>query len=255
MKKIISVLMLGACVAAAGCSSKEVKQPLYNPNFLSTLFSKDQLPGLPGKLDREIMQPAVQFAQDYDKEYKKLAEQYKEQNELRRQAAAVAEKYLPQAVKLQKEMPEPRDAIIEQYKQAKFAKQYLDNFVNLLDSTVKWPAADQKQQRILAGRIGGCQFNMRNALLGYDHEFKLLTAGKETYKFDLPTFKKIKKGMDYWQIAETFKMPGVHVKSSTVMVNKKPVRQDDWVWQYKSAFVFVTFQGGKAVSFRQDGLW
>lgn len=253
MRKIVLGLFTGICLFIIGCGNTEIKQPLYNPNIFSSLLNKDKLTELPQKLDTEVMRPAMQLAKEYEAEYKHIAGNNKEQQELYAKDAAAAEKYLNKVRELQKAMSEPRDAIIPHYRQALYAKQYLDNFANLLESKTKLPQAAKKN--VFISKINGCTFNMKNAELGYEHEFKLLTTGQDTYRFDLPTFRKLRKGMDYWSIVKIFNMPGIHIKSSNVIISGKPVHQDDWLWQYNNAFVLVTLQNGKAVGIKQNGLW
>lgn len=253
MRKIVIGFFTGICLFIIGCGNTEIKQPLYNPNFFSSLVNKDKLTELPQKLDTEVMRPAMQLAKEYEAEYKHIKDNNKEQQELYAKDAAAAEKYLSQVKVLQNAMSEPRDAIIPHYRQALYTKQYLDNFANLLELKTKLPQAEKKNVSI--SKINGCTFNMKNAALGYEHEFKLLTTGQDTYRFDLPTFRKLRKGMDYWSVVKIFNMPGIHIKSSNVIINGKTVHQDDWLWQYNNAFVLVTLQNGKAVVIKQNGLW
>ena len=65
----------------------------------------------------------------------------------------------------------------------------------------------------------------------------------------------MQKGWTYRQVRDNFKMPGTYLKGSTVVKGKNTVRQDDWLWQYGNAFVYVTMENGKAAAFRQEGLW
>ncbi len=254
MKKVVAALLLGLALLSLGCSKGEERvrpeQPFYSINLLPTLLGQNKPEEQPLQLHKQAMAPALALAAAYDEEIKALSSKGEER---RRQEGAIAAKYLGEAKALRQQLLDPRDALLPYYRQAAYARQYLDALVSLLDSTVQ--LGQDRPKPGLAGRIGGARFNLANAALGYQHEYKLLTTGQGSFRFTLAAFRQLKPGLTYEQIRERLNMPGVHLKGSMVLKGKKPVRQDDWLWQYQSAYVYAVMENGRAVSYRQEGLY
>ncbi len=255
MRRTVAAALAGLLLFSVGCSKNEDKirpaQPFYSINLLPTLLGQNRPEEQPLQLHRKVMKPALEATKAFDAELKGS----KSKGDARRkEEGAAAARFLEEAKALRQQLLDPRDALIPYYRQTDYARRYLDALIGLLDNTVR-QGKEAKPQPALAGRINAARLAMTDAALGYEHEYKLITTGKGTFDFTLPAFRRLQKGWIYQQVRDNFKMPGTHLKGSTVVKGKNTVRQDDWLWQYGNAFVYVTMENGKAAAFRQEGLW
>ena len=255
MRRTVAAALAGLLLFSVGCSKNEDKiraaQPFYSINLLPTLLGQNKPEEQPVKMHQQVMKPALELAENFDARLKAL----KSQGDARRkEEGAVAAEFLPKAKALREKLLDPRDTLLPYFRQANYAKRYLDALIGLLDNTVR-QGKEAKPQPALDSRINAVRLAMTDAALGYEHEYKLITTGKGTFDFTLPAFRRLQKGWTYRQVRDNFKMPGTYLKGSTVVKGKNTVRQDDWLWQYGNAFVYVTMENGNAAAFRQEGLW
>lgn len=98
-------------------------------------------------------------------------------------------------------------------------------------------------------------YKFTNAKLEYENELSVLSTGKSTYELTLDNFNKLKTGLPYATVANTFKMPGSLEKTLDFSFTDERDIREFYVWKHGEATVVLMFKNGYLdTKHRQQGL-
>lgn len=224
LNRLLVMTVLVLSVSLMGCSSEMgMKQPLYNPNFISTLLHKDVMPEEPARHSKLTMEPAIKLCNAYHKEISALGD-VTGSAEKKQQAAVIARKYLPNALKLQKDMLQAGDAIIPHVRYMMQINNYVDSLVAELQMI--------EVGNFQADKIAEFRETEDISLIGYKHYKMILTKGVQEYQLSVGLISGLKKGMSYRHVVDRLNMPG------------ELVRDGEYVWLHNDAYLFASFKNG-----------
>lgn len=245
-KFIIGTIVLGL-MFVCGCGSNIAKkQPLYNPNFVTTLLNKDVMPEEPARHARDTMEPAIKIMQEFHKEVDdlgKLNTADLQGAEKLKQATDIAKKYIGRINGLKKEMLPWEDAIIPHVQYIRQINDYVNYSALEISKTSDLLAGKETDTVQKLRDIEHCRFRQEIAIIGYEHYMLVLTKGKNSYRLDKNIVKPLKKGMTYFDVVKILKMPGQVQRTGEV------------IWVHNDVVLFATFKYGKLDFWKINGAY
>lgn len=230
-----------------GCSSDIAKkQPLYNPNFITTLLYKDVMPAEPARHAKITMEPAVKLMQEFHKEIDSIgglkAEDIQNTEKLQK-IADIANKYSSQITKIRKDMLLWGDAIVPHVRYIYQINSYVNHSAAELKKVSQLSSAKVESRKALFQQIESHNLYQNVAAIGYEHYKLVLTKGEHAYQLDKQKVKNLKKGMTYYDVVKVLQMPGEYQRPGEI------------IWVHNDVVLFAGFKQGKLDFWKLNGAY
>lgn len=208
------------------------------------------------RLEKDVMEPAVDAYTSFTKEKAALYKQKKYHEHAFKEMPQIKDKYIPALKEAQRKLAaEPTIKITDGY--LYYSRLYVVRALERLECAAK--VAECKDTKEAAKLRSRGDFLERRliweAKFGYDNAKSILLNKGASYNMNENTYKLIakysKKGVSYETVMHWFRMPGEFLPVIKTNENGKTVVHQPVIWVDGDRFVYVDFVNGKSVSWSE----